>query len=405
MGQIIESLIIAIQAVFASKTRAFLTMLGIIIGILSVSLMGAAISGIDNVFENSMANLGNDVLYLEKYSWFMGEDEWWEVRNRPDIQSEYADKIQERSRFVAFASPRVNRFADITYGDNALENISIEGTSWKDAFISSRKMSDGRFFSQIEDHGGSKVVIIGSNVANNLFPNQKALSEKIKINGVRFNVIGILEAQGKFLGLFNQDDLAIIPYTAARSLFGRRGYLSINLKLQDGSDIEAAKEDVRLIVRSLRGLKPSNKDNFAINQQEAFKQQLDGIKMAIGSVGIGITALSLIVGGIGIMNIMFVSVKERTREIGIRKALGAKRGIILFQFLGEAVIISLIGGIIGVLLTTALVGLVQKFFVASLSPSLIIISISVSIVTGILSGIVPANQAARLDPIEAIRYE
>jgi putative ABC transport system permease protein len=181
--------------------------------------------------------------------------------------------------------------------------------------------------------------------------------------------------------------------------------MSISVKPKEGVTVEQAKEELMFIMRGLRGLKPQEENNFSINQQEAFRQQFASIRMAISVVGIGITALSLIVGGIGIMNIMFVSVRERTKEIGIRKALGAKKNIILFQFLSEAVIISLIGGTIGILITVGLVGLLQKFFVARLSINLIIISLSVSVITGILSGMVPANLAARLNPIEAIRYE
>jgi putative ABC transport system permease protein len=170
-------------------------------------------------------------------------------------------------------------------------------------------------------------------------------------------------------------------------------------------DKEYALEEVRSVMRGLRGLRPLDEDNFAINQQEAMEDELGKIKSAIGAVGIGIAALSLLVGGIGIMNIMFVSVKERTKEIGIRKALGAKRWVILVQFLFEAVIIALIGGMIGLGLTSLLVGVVNKFFVASMSLGLVLTALGVSISVGIISGIVPASQAARLDPIEAMRYE
>jgi putative ABC transport system permease protein len=247
--------------------------------------------------------------------------------------------------------------------------------------------------------------VIGYGIKDNLFPNQNPIGEDIKIRGMKCKVIGVLKEQGKFLGLFSFDNMVIIPLKSAYSIFGRRRHMSITLKVREGVDIKTAKDEVTMIMRSLRGLKPSEKDNFEINQQEAFREQFSAIKMGISGAGFGITALALLVGGIGIMNIMFVNVKERTKEIGIRKALGAKQNVILFQFLSEAVIIAVIGGIIGLIITMSLVGLLNKFFVASLSIKLVIISLSVSIITGVLSGIVPARKAAKLDPIDAIRYE
>jgi putative ABC transport system permease protein len=205
--------------------------------------------------------------------------------------------------------------------------------------------------------------------------------------------------------MFSVDNMAVIPYQTSNAVFGRSWWLSVSLKIHDNANKGYALDEVRYITRGLRGLRPTDPDNFAINQQEAMEDELKRIKSAIGFVGIGIAALSLLVGGIGIMNIMFVSVKERTQEIGIRKALGAKRWVIMAQFLLEAVIIAVIGGSIGLLLTTLLVGVVKKFFVASLSLELVLIALLVSVAVGIVSGIVPANQASRQDPIEAMRYE
>ncbi|HDR03901.1 MAG TPA: FtsX-like permease family protein [Candidatus Marinimicrobia bacterium] len=405
MGPYLQSALIAFSALFTNKTRAFLTMLGIIIGILSVSLMGAAISGVDNVFDDSMKSIGDRVLYIQKYPWFMGNGEWWEFRNRPNLEPEYVDKILEKSKYAEFASASLQRSANLRFRDYAIENTVVEGTNWQSAYINAPKLAQGRYFSQVEDRVSAKVAVIGSEVAINLFPNLDPIGQEFFINSTRVKVIGVLEAQGKFLGLFSQDNIITLPYQTAKNILGYTRHLSIAVKITDGVDLETAKEEIRYIMRNIRKQRPMDSDNFAINQQEAFKQQLDGIKLAITAVGLGITALSLIVGGIGIMNIMFVSVKERTREIGIRKALGARRSVILFQFLSEAVFISFIGGLIGVLLTTGLVGLLKKYFVASLSPNLILIALLVSVITGIVSGIVPANQAAKLDPIESIRHE
>ncbi len=407
MGQIYESFVMAVKAVFANKVRAFLTMLGIIIGILSVSLMGTAISGIDGEFNRSVEMMGQDVLYVQKFPWFMGNDDWWDFRNRPDMEEDYVDRILARSKYAEFCAPELNRNGDVTRDGKSVEGIGFTGTTWQSAYISSYQMEEGRYFTEAENRNASRIAVIGSNIKKNLFEDEgSAVGQYVKVQGVKFRVIGVLKEQGKFLGLFSMDNVLIMPIKTMRTLYGRHhGYLSITVKVKSGSDMELAKDELTNIMRSVRSLKPRDKDNFAINQQEAFRQQFGNIKLAIGGIGLGITALSLIVGGIGIMNIMFVSVKERTKEIGIRKALGAKRRIILFQFLSEAVVISLIGGVIGILITTSLVGLLQKVFVANLSVHLIVISLSVSVITGVISGIVPANQAARLDPIEAMRYE
>ncbi len=380
-------------------------MLGVIIGILSVSLMGTAISGINDTFENSMDMIGNDVLHLEKYPWFMQDGDWWDYRNRPDIKVEYVDKILARTKKISFAAPEMKNMSSLVYKDNSVEGVFIDATSWQLQYVNSLKMESGRFFTKAEDRNASNVIVIGYGIKDNLFPNQNALGEKITLRGVKYKIIGILEEQGKFLGLFSFDNMAIIPINSAYSVFGRRRRMSITLKVSEGVEVNDAKEELLVVMRALRGLKPSEKDNFTINQQEAFRQQFSAIKLGISAAGFGITALALLVGGIGIMNIMFVSVKERTKEIGIRKALGAKQHIILFQFLSEAVIIAVIGGLIGLLITTSMVGLLNKFFVASLSIQLVIIALLVSIITGVLSGIVPARKAAKLDPIDAIRYE
>ncbi|MCK5521432.1 MAG: ABC transporter permease, partial [Candidatus Marinimicrobia bacterium] len=377
--------------VFANKVRSFLTMLGIIIGILSVSLMGTAISGIDAEFNKSVDMMGQNVLYIQKFPWFMGNDDWWDFRNRPDLKEIYVEKILERSKYTEFAAPELTRQGSVARKDKSVEGITFIGTTWQAAYISAYQMEEGRQFTDTEDRNATRITLIGYNIKKNLFPNESAIGKTIKVQGVKFKVIGVLKEQGKFLGIFSLDDIVIVPIKTMRSLFGRRGgYLSLKIKIFEGVDSEIAKDEIQNIMRAIRGLKPRDKDNFAINQQEAFKQQFGSIKMAIGGIGFGITALSLIVGGIGIMNIMFVSVKERTKEIGIRKALGAKRRIILLQFLSEAVVISLIGGLIGILITVGLVGVVQKYFVAKLSFNLILISLSVSVITGIISGIVPA---------------
>ncbi len=405
-NQLYESIIIGFKAVFQSKGRALLTMLGIIIGILSVSLMGTAINGIDNVFNQTLGMFGDDVLYVQQFPWFMGDAEWWEFRNRPQIREEYSEKISKRAESISYASVEMNRRVTLSYKENNSEGVDLGGRGWQSAYIDAAKIQSGRYFTQLEDKNASRVILIGSEVHKLLFPNvEDPCGLDIKVNGLKFRVIGVFAEQGKIFGMFSIDNMAVIPFQTLKAVFGRSQWLSISLKTREGFDKDYALEEVRSITRGLRGLRPLEKDNFAINQQEAMEDELGKIKTSIAAVGIGIAALSLLVGGIGIMNIMFVSVKERTKEIGIRKALGAKRWVILVQFLFEAIIIALIGGLIGLGLTSLLVGVVNKFFVASMSLGLVLTAIGVSIGVGIFSGIVPASQAAKLDPIEAMRYE
>ncbi len=405
-NQLYESFVISFKAVFQNKGRALLTMLGIIIGILSVSLMGTAINGIDNVFDETLGMFGEDVLYLQQFPWFMGNAEWWEFRNRPEIKEDYAGKIAERAKSISYASVENQRNVTLAHEEKTSEGVQLKCASWQSAYIDAAKIECGRYFTQVEDRHGARVIIIGSEVDKLLYEDvEDPCGEKIKVDGLDFKIIGVFAEQGKMFGLVSVDNMAVIPYKTGKSLFGRTRWLSVPLKIREGYNKEYAINEVRSITRGLRGLRPLEEDNFAINEQEAAEKELGRIKSTISIVGIGIAALSLLVGGIGIMNIMFVSVKERTKEIGIRKALGAKRWVIMAQFLLEAVIIAVIGGAIGLLLTSLLVGVVNKFFVASMSAGLVLTALLVSVGVGILSGIVPASQAAKMDPIEAMRYE
>ncbi len=405
-NQLYESIVIGFKAVFQNKGKALLTMLGIIIGILSVSLMGTAINGIDNVFNQTLGMFGDDVIYVQQFPWFMGDAEWWEFRNRPQIKEDYSEKIADRARSISHASVEASRRVTLSYKENNSEGVDLGGRGWQSAYIDAAKISCGRYFTQLEDKSASRVILIGSEVHKILFPGiPDPCGMDLKVNGLNFRVIGVFAEQGKIFGMFSIDNMAVVPFQTFKSTFGRTRWISIPLKIREGYDKDYAIEEVRSITRGLRGLRPLEKDNFAINQQEAMEDELGKIKSAIGAVGIGIAALSLLVGGIGIMNIMFVSVKERTKEIGIRKALGAKRWVILIQFLFEAIIIALIGGMIGLGLTSLLVGVVNKFFVASMSLGLVFTALGVSIGVGILSGIIPASQASKLDPIEAMRFE
>ena len=399
----VESFRIALTSIFSNKSRSILTALGIIIGVLSVTLMGTLISGLDKGFDKSMAFLGKDIFSISRWEWF-GDADWWEVRNRPRMRLEYVDVIKEKSSYAEAVAPVMQRGAVLSRGELSTAGTQIFGTNTDYMSTITANIAQGRFFTEGEDRSGSRVTIIGNDIAENLFVNQDPIGEYLKIDGIKFRVIGIMEKQGKFLGLFSVDNQAIIPVGTSVRLFSRRGFIRISVKVPPENIVDA-KDELYGIMRQTRGLKPSQKDDFAINQTEAFERQYNQIKFAIGGTGIFITILSLVVGGIGIMNIMFVSVQERTKEIGVRKAIGATKNMILTQFLMEAISICLIGGLIGLLMASGLSFVINKFFPSTMPLWLAFTSILLSVLVGVLSGVVPSYRAARLDPIDALRYE
>jgi len=399
----VESFRIALTSIFSNKSRSILTALGIIIGVLSVTLMGTLISGLDRGFDKSMAFLGKDIFSISRWEWF-GDADWWEVRNRPRMRLEYVDVIKEKSSYAEAVAPVMQRGAVLSRGELSTAGTQIFGTNTDYMSTITANIAQGRFFTEGEDRSGSRVTIIGNDIAENLFVNQDPIGEYLKIDGMKFRVIGIMEKQGKFLGLFSVDNQAIIPVGTSVRLFSRRGFIRISVKVPPENIVDA-KDELYGIMRQTRGLKPSQKDDFAINQTEAFERQYNQIKFAIGGTGIFITILSLVVGGIGIMNIMFVSVQERTKEIGVRKAIGATKNMILTQFLMEAISICLIGGLIGLLMASGLSFVINKFFPSTMPLWLAFTSILLSVLVGVLSGVVPSYRAARLDPIDALRYE
>jgi len=400
---ILENLKLSASSIFANKSRSLLTALGIVIGVLAVTVMGTLISGLDKSFDKSMSFLGRDVLFVSRMPWFSDVD-WWEIRNRPRMKEDYAEKLKQSSSLVQAAAPLSMRSANMAYGDKSIMGSSLLGTIPEYLQTISMNIKQGRFFTEGEHRSGSRVAVIGYDIANALFENEDPVGNQIKIQGYKFRIIGVIEKQGKFLGLFSMDNQAFIPLGTHYRLFSRRGWMRINVKV-DENHIAEAKEEVRGIMRRLRELKPQEKDNFAINQQEAFEKQYRAIKLAIGGTGFFITILSLVVGGIGIMNIMFVTVKERTREIGVRKAIGATRKMILGQFLMEAVMICLIGGLVGLLLAYGASLLIAKVFPSEMPVWLAFGSVILSLFVGVISGLVPSYKAAKLDPIEALRYE
>lgn len=405
LDEIREGLVIAFRAIRANKMRSALTTLGIVIGIVSVTLMGTAIEGVDRAFRESISMLGADVLYVQKYSWFSNED-WWMVRNRKDITVSDAKALERLATHASVVSPTTVTNGTIMYRDRRVENVEIRGSDHNYQLINSGAAAVlGRMMSPEEAEGGQPVVMLGSEVSEKLFPNEDPLGKVIKVSGRNYRVVGVLQKQGSFLGFYSLDNLVVIPLKSFFRDFGTRRWITINVKVADINKIEDAKEEIRGIMRKIRNVPPGAPDDFGINQQEMLTNTFNSMAIVIAGVGLFITGLSLFVGGIGIMNIMFVSVTERTKEIGIRKAIGAKRRTILFQFLIEAAVICLIGGLIGLAIAFPLSLVVDQFLPTAMPVAIIALALFVSFFVGVVSGFLPAYRASRLDPVEALRYE
>lgn len=400
-----EGLGISFQAIRANKMRSVLTTLGIVIGIVSVTLMGTAIEGMSRAFNEMVSKMGADVLYVQKFSWFSSQEDFFAARNRKNIDLKQFRAVRDQGTTIAALSPVTGRRLTIKYRSLSSDGIIVMGTNDQYVQVGGLNMEMGRFFSQAESNGDRPVTVLGYTTAEKLFPHETPIGKNVSIGNHTFRVVGVVSKQGNFLGM-DMDSRAIIPITNFMQKFSnaRRG-MDIQVKAANPKDLDNTKEELRGILRKVRGVKPGAKDDFAINQQEMFIQTFNQIGGVIAGIGLFITALSLFVGSIGIMNIMFVSVTERTKEIGIRKAIGAKRSTILFQFLIESAALALLGGIIGIIISYPLSLLIDQILPTSMPFSVVGIALLISLLVGVVSGFLPANRAAKMDPVEALRHE
>jgi putative ABC transport system permease protein len=401
-----EALRMALAALAANKLRAALTTLGIVIGVVTVTLMGTAIEGLNRSFLQSVSRIGADVLFVDRMDWFIGSREvWLRMQKRRPIDLGDARALERAVGWAVAVAPVARGNQPVRYQNRSAGSVFIIGTTDQYLLTAGVRVSLGRFLSSAEVAGARPVCVIGTEVATNLFRHEPPLGRRIRIGGGTFEVVGVLERQGTFLGAFSLDNQIIVPLGAFLASFQSRPDLQIQVKVGNVAALEDAREELRQAMRRVRHLAPGEPDDFSINQQQQFIRVFQQVGGTIAVVGLFITGLSLFVGGIGIMNIMFVSVAERTREIGIRKAVGARRRAILMQFLLEAAAICLMGGLVALLLAWPLTLGLQLMLPARLSLRVAALALGVALVTGLVSGLLPAWRAARMNPVDALRAE
>jgi putative ABC transport system permease protein len=402
-----ESVGISLDAVRANKMRSTLATLGIVIGIVTVTLMGAAINGLNGAFMKSISSMGADVFYVSRNEWFnQNYDSWTKAQKRRDIRLKEAEALSQKLTDAVAVAPEIDDEETVKFKTRSADGVQIIGTTEAYLQTSSVGIAQGRFLTAADGEGSQPVCVIGSDVLTNLFRGESPLGARIKIEDQSFEVIGVLEKQGNMLG-WSLDNRVIIPIRELTADIWTRSTIDqIDVKVANMAQLDEAREELRQTMRHIRHLRPDEPDDFAINEQDQFVTLFHTMTATIAIIGLFITSLSLFVGGIGIMNIMFVSVVERTREIGVRKAIGAKRRAILFQFLIEAACICLIGGLIGLVIAWLITFAISEWmFPTAMSGLIVLLALMVSLATGVISGFLPAWRAARMNPVDALRNE
>lgn len=404
-----ESLVFAYSSVIANKMRTFLTLLGITIGIFAIISVFTVLNSLEDKIRTSISSLGDNIVYVQKWPWTFGPDyPWWEYMQRPVPKLNEYKELKRRSQLAESVCFSVSTGRNLKYKNNTLENIGIWINTYEFADIRSFELEQGRYFTVEESEAVRNIGIIGHEIAQKLFGDESPLGKQVVLMGRKITVIGVVAKEGKsVLGGGSLDEMLLLTMNYGATLFDIRSDRMnpfIWVKSKPGIKNAELSDEITQIMRSIRRIKPLDKESFSINQASLLSQGIDRIFFMINLTGWIIGGFSILVGGFGIANIMFVSVKERTRIIGIQKALGAKRYTILVEFLYESVILSLAGGILGLLLVyfgTLVAGWTADFEVA-LTFANILKGLLISGVIGVVSGFLPAYTAARMNPVDAM---
>jgi len=408
---ILESFSFAYNSLQGNKLRTFLSLLGITIGIFAIISVFTVIDSLENYIRNSLNSLGSNMVYIQKWPWAPPEGEseypWWKYLNRPVPTMQENDEIIRRSRNVENSVYFFGFNRTVQFESSKAENTQILATTYDLINTWSLEIENGRYFTESESNSGASLAILGSEIATKLFEKVNPVGKMIKMQGHRFEVIGVYVKKGTDMFGTSMDKRVHIPVVYAMSMVDVRDKdqgQAINVKAKPDVDHDEFVAEIAGIMRSLHRLKPMEENDFAVNEVSLISTRFDAFFKVFNLAGWIIGGFSILVGGFGIANIMFVSVKERTKIIGIQKAIGAKKYFILLQFIFEAVVLSILGGIIGLILI--FIGTLIFSYVADMTISLtlsnIILGLTISGVIGILAGFVPALSASRLDPVEAM---
>lgn len=399
---------LTMQELMVNKLRTSLSLIGISFGIFCIIGVLATVNSLEQNIQNQLKSLGSNTIIIDKWDYEGRADyPWWKFINRPEPKYEEIKMIKERSPLTSYISFEISSRVNLEYDSYALQGVSLSGVTEEDIDIQPLTMGFGRYFSGNEFTNGSAVAVIGFTNAENLFGSAElALGKEIKIKNNKCTIIGVIKKTGQTMIGQDLDQAVIVPYRYARQIINeKQSNPKILLKANDNVSSEALANELEGVMRSIRKLSPTQEDNFTLNKISSFSERVSSMFSSINLGGWAIGLLSLVVGAFGIANIMFVTVKERTPMIGLKKAIGAKKRSILSEFLLEAAIICILGGIMGLLLVYILTLILTNLFnfPVFISVGILTLAISICIIIGILSGLIPALTASRLDPVVAIR--
>jgi putative ABC transport system permease protein len=406
--QIRESIGVALGALRTNKLRSILTTLGIVIGVMTVIGMMTIIRGINATVEEQFEQIGTNTFFVQKYPAVQTRHTRERYRNRKDIKVEHALAIEERATLVARVSPEMFAWGQrVRYGgERTNADVFVIGSNLDWQIVNGRFVEKGRYFQDMDIRGGRSVCLIGKDIVETIFPFKDPLDQDIRVGPREFRIIGVLEERGSIFGQ-SQDNMVVIPYTTFQKVYGDRRDISITIQAKQTALLELTIDEVIGILRVERKVLPGMPNDFEVITRDSLTEAWQNLSGVVFAAAVGIAMISLLVGGIGIMNIMLVSVTERTREIGIRKSIGAKKRDILWQFIVEAIILSAVGGLLGILCGVGLGQLIGAItpLPAAVPVWAVFVGLGFSSLVGLFFGIYPAAKAAKLDPIVALRFE